>query len=217
MKTFTSTNALASADVALERKFKDTVLAHKSVITDYSPLTDIHSDAMGLFVDEDTATFLSDIGINVDGLGEDFLGIESVSATAYMEEVAVDVGKLKSERCSLNGDLARVKEQIKREIGIVNDSMSFEELLASHRVSDGLVQRYLSLCEKVRQIQVQLGQASDVVFSETKNPDSFAGKSRVRPIGAMRLMLHLLHSDKTASGGAVCPNDLRISCAVNKE
>ena len=84
---------MASADVALERKFKDTILAHKSVITDYSPLTDIHSDAMGLFVDEDTATFLSDIGINVDGLGEDFLGIESVSATPYMEEVAVDVRK----------------------------------------------------------------------------------------------------------------------------
>ena len=168
LKAFNSTNALASADVALERKFKDTVLAHKSVITDYSPLTDIHSDAMGLFVDEDTAMFLSDVGINVDGLGEDFLGIESVTATPYMEEVAVDVGKLKSERCSLNEDLARVKEQIKREIGQVNDNLSFEELLASHRVSDALVQQYLSLCERIGRIQKQLGQASDVVFSETK-------------------------------------------------
>ena len=168
LKAFNSTNALASADIALERKFKDTILAHKSVITDYSPLTDIHSDAMGLFVDEDTATYLSDVGVNVDGLGNDFLGIESVSATPYMEEVAVDVWKLKAEKWALDREMDKVREQIKREIGIVNDSMSFEELLASHRVSDRLVQKYLSLCERIRQIQVQLGQASDVVFSETK-------------------------------------------------
>ena len=53
-----------------------------------------------------------------------------------------------------------------------DDSMSFEELLASHRVSDGLVQRYLSLCERMRQIQVQLGQASDVSLQRDQDPDS---------------------------------------------
>jgi hypothetical protein len=164
---------MASADIALERKFKDTVLAHKAVITDYSPLTDIHSNDMALFMDEDTATYLSDVGVNVDGLGEDFTGIESVTATPYMEEVAIDVGKLKAEKWDLDREMAKVKEQIKLEIGLKNDSLSFSEadfneLLAAHRVSERIVQKYLSLCERIRQIQALLGQASDVVFSETK-------------------------------------------------
>ena len=95
LKTFTPSNALASADIALEHKFTDTILAHRKKIQDYSPLTDIHSNEMNLFIDDDTATYLSDVGVNVDGLGEDFQEMETVNATPFMEEVAIDAGRLK--------------------------------------------------------------------------------------------------------------------------
>jgi len=173
IKTFPSENAMASADLALERKFRDTILAHKENIADYSPLTDIHSQNMGLFLDDETATFLSDIGINVDGLGDDFDGIESVPATPYIEEVAIDADRLKRELRSLNCDLVRVKKQIRNELALSDDILSlteenFAQILAAHRISDALVQKYLSLSERARQIQMQLGQASEVVFRETK-------------------------------------------------
>lgn len=172
LKTFSPENAMAAADVALERKFTDSILAHKKQIPDYSPLTDIHSDEMGLFLDEDTATYLSDVGINVDGLGEDFSGIETVSATPFMEEVAIDVGKLKSELMNLRNSLRRVQQAILDEIGIERDSISFtveslDLLLVEHRISDSLVQRLLDLKSRISGLETQLGQASSAVFSET--------------------------------------------------
>jgi len=174
IKTFNASNAMASADVALEHKFQDTILAHKKQIPDYSPLTDIHSANMGLFMDDETATFLSDVGVNIDGLGDDFCSIESVDATPYMEEVAGDAGKLKEELSSLKRGLVRVKGQIASEISYQNDILSLSEdeftrVLAAHRISDALVQKYLSLSERIGQIKTQLGQASNLVFSETKN------------------------------------------------
>jgi len=172
LKTYTSSNAMASADVALERKFKDAILAHKSEITDYSPLTDIHSNEMGLFLDEDTATFLSDVGVNVDGLGEDFIGIESIDATSFMEEVALDAGKLKSELGTLRKELRKVQQAILDEIGDQRELGSipadaFDLILASHRISDSLVQKLLDLKAKISILESQLGQASSAVFSET--------------------------------------------------
>ena len=172
LKTFSPENAMAAADVALERKFSDSILAHKSHIPDYSPLTDIHSNEMGLFLDEDTATYLSDVGINIDGLGEDFSGIETVSATPFMEEVAIDVGKLKSELMDLRNSLRKVQLAILEEIGIERDSISFTDeffdlLLVEHRISDSLVQRLLELKSKIQVLESQLGQASSAVFSET--------------------------------------------------
>jgi len=172
LKTFSPENAMAAADVTLERKFSDSILAHKSHIPDYSPLTDIHSDEMGLFLDEDTATYLSDVGINVDGLGEDFSGIETVSATPFMEEVAIDVGKLKSELGDLRSGLRKVQQAILDEIGIERDSISFtvesfDLLLVEHRVSDSLIQKFLELKSQITGLESQLGQASSAVFSET--------------------------------------------------
>ncbi len=172
LKTFSPENAMAAADVALERKFSDSILAHKKQIPDYSPLTDIHSDEMGLFLDEDTATYLSDVGINIDGLGEDFSGIETVSATPFMEEVAVDVGKLKGELGTLRNELRRVQQAILDEIGIERESISFtveffDLLLVEHRVSDSLIQKLLELKSQITGLETQLGQASSAVFSET--------------------------------------------------
>ncbi len=172
LKTFPPENAMAAADVTLERKLTDSILAHKSSIPDYSPLTDIHSNEMGLFLDEDTAVYLSDMGINVDGLGEDFTGIETVPATPFMEEVAYEAGKLKSELWTMRNELRRVQQAILDEIGIERDSISFTDesfdfLLAEHRISDALVQKILELKTKISTLEVQLGQASSAVFSET--------------------------------------------------
>ncbi len=172
LKTFSLENAMAAADVTLERKLTDSILAHKTQIPDYSPLTDIHSDEMGLFLDEDTAVYLSDVGINVDGLGEDFSGLETVSATPFMEEVAYDAGKLKSELMELRTSLRKVQQAALDEIGIERDSISFTDesfdmLLAEHHVSDALVQKLLELKSRISILESQLGQASSVVFSET--------------------------------------------------
>lgn len=172
LKTFSPENAMAAADVTLERKLTDSILAHKPQIPDYSPLTDIHSNEMGLFLDENTAVYLSDVGINVDGLSEDFSGIETVSATPFMEEVAYDAGKLKSELWSMRGELRKVQQAILDEIGDQREMASipsepFDLLLAEHHVSDALVQKFLELKSKISILESQLGQASSAVFSET--------------------------------------------------
>jgi len=172
LKTFSPENAMAAADVTLERKFSDSILAHKKQIPDYSPLTDIHSDEMGLFLDEDTATYLSDVGINIDGLGEDFSGIETVSATPFMEEVAIDVGKLKGELGDLRSGLRKVQLAILDEIGDKRELTSipvesFDLLLVEHQISDSLIQKLLELKSQITGLETQLGQASSAVFSET--------------------------------------------------
>ena len=172
LKTFSPENAMAAADVTLERKLTDSILAHKPQIPDYSPLTDIHSNEMGLFLDEDTAIYLSDVGINVDGLGEDFSGIETIPATPFMEEIAYDAGKLKSELWTLRNELRKVQQAILDEIGDQRELASipgeaFDLLLAEHRISDALVQKLLEVKSRISTLEVQLGQASSVVFSET--------------------------------------------------
>lgn len=172
LKTFSPENAMAAADVTLERKLIDSILAHKPQIPDYSPLTDIHSDEMGLFLDEDTAVYLSDVGINVDGLGEDFSGIETVSATPFMEEVAYDAGKLKSELGDLRAALRMVQQAILDEIGDQRELasipvVSFDLLLVEHRISDSLIQKLLELKSRISNLEGQLGKASHAVFSET--------------------------------------------------
>ncbi len=172
LKTFSPENAMAAADVTLERKLTDSILAHKPQISDYSPLTDIHSNEMGLFLDEDTAVYLSDMGINVDGLGEDFSGIETVPATPFMEEVAYDAGKLKSELWTMRNELRKVKQAILDEIGDQREltaipAEAFDLILAEHHVSDVLVQKLLELKSRISSLESQLGQASSVVFSET--------------------------------------------------
>jgi len=128
--------------------------------------------SMGLFLDEDTAVYLSDVGINVEGLGEDFTGIETVSATPFMEEVAFDAGKLKSELGTMRNELRKVQQAVVDEIGIERDSISFTDesfdlLLAEHRISNALVQKLLELKSRISSLESQLGQASSVVFSET--------------------------------------------------
>jgi len=173
IKTFTPANLEAVADTALEHKFRDTLLAHKSTVWDYSPLTDIHSQKMNLFLDEDTATFMSDIGVNIDGLGEDFQSMESIESTPFMDEVSLDATRLKNELWDLKGKFLIVKEQMADEFTEYIDpgtlsSDEFDTRLATEKVSNGLVQSYLMLKEQITGLESQLGQVRDTVFSETK-------------------------------------------------
>ena len=94
LKVFTPSNHEAVADVTLTKKFEDTVLAYKKNINDYSPKTDIYSDNMVLAIDETTAEFVSDIGINVESLSDDFTEMESVMATPFLDSVSVAATKL---------------------------------------------------------------------------------------------------------------------------
>jgi len=172
IKAFTPTNHTAAADIALERKFFDTVLAHKENIDDYSPLTDIHSHKMNLFLDDETATFLSDVGINVDGMGEDFQCIESVSATPFMENIANDAKQLKAELNELRRSYNVLKEQMADEFSEYVDpnwlsDEEFNEKLAHEKVSNVLIKSYLSLTEKITKLEHQLGQVNSTVFIET--------------------------------------------------
>ena len=75
IRAFTPGQFQAAADEVVTGKFQDTILAHKNKVPDYSPLTDIHSTNMSLFLDEETAQFLEDVDVRIDGLSEDFQGI----------------------------------------------------------------------------------------------------------------------------------------------
>jgi len=173
IKTFTPANLEAVADTTLEHKFNDTVLAHKDTVWDYSPLTDIHSQKMNLFMDENTATFMSDIGVNIDGLGEDFQSMESIESTPFMDEVSLDATRLKNELQDLRSKMLIVKDQMADEFSEYIDPRTlseaeFDTRLAREKVSDGLVQSYLMLKEQITGLESQLGQVRNTVFSETK-------------------------------------------------
>ena len=184
IKAFTPSNFEAVGDTTLEKKFTDTILAHKSTIDDYSPLTDIHSQRMNLFLDEDTAVFLDDIGINIDGLSEDFQSIESVSASPFMEEIAGDAAKLKHELNEFRRDLILVKQQMADEFksyldpNLVGED-EFVEALARENVSAVLVKTYLSIKEKIKGLESQLGEVSAVVFKETASKIKLPGKENL--------------------------------------
>ena len=171
IKVFTPANHQAVADTSLESKFKDTVLAHKERIVDYSPLTDIHSHDMNLFIDEDTAQFMDDVGINVDGMGEDFQSIESVSASPFHEEVSFDAMELKKELHALEGRIMDVKKMMADEFEEYTDPQllsgsEFNERLTRENISSNLTQDYLILKEKIGNVKSQLGELSSAVFSE---------------------------------------------------
>ncbi|MBU4443622.1 hypothetical protein KJ656_00850 [bacterium] len=174
MKVFTPSNLTAVADSTLESKFNDTILAFKPRVHDYLPLTDIHSQKMNLFMDEDTATFVSDIGINVDGLGEDFAGIETVNANPYLEDLSQDAGKLKIELYELKKQLLNIKEMMADEFANYIDPRSvsdelFDQALANEKVPQGYVQSFLSIKEQIRRIESQLGEVNTAVFAETSS------------------------------------------------
>ena len=181
IKAFTPSNFEAVGDTTLEKKFSDTILAHKNAIEDYSPLTDIHSQKMNLFLDEDTACFLDDVGVRVDGLSEDFQSIESVAASPFMEEIAVDAGKLKQELNEFRRDLILVKQQMADEFKIyldpnVTTEDEFAEALSRENVSAVLVKSYLSIKEKINKLESQLGEVSNTVFKETAAKIKLPGK-----------------------------------------
>ena len=174
IKTFTADNAEAVADVTVEHKFKDTLLAHKDFVWDYNPLSDIHSGSMNLFMDETTAGFLEDIGVRTDGMAEDFQSLESVEATPFMEEVSLDSTRLKNELKDLRGRLQILKDEMASEFDLWVDIKTlsddaFEECLSVETVSQGLVQTYLALKEQIDALKAKLGEVNKTVFSETKS------------------------------------------------
>ena len=171
IKVFTPSNHQAVADTSLEGKFKDTVLAHKDRIVDYSPLTDIHSQNMNLFIDEETAQFMDDVGINVEGMGEDFRSIESVTASPFHEEVSYDAMELKKELHLLEERLSDVKRMMADEFEdytdpeILSDG-EFDTRLANENISSSLSHEYLTVKEDFERVKSQLGELSSAVFSE---------------------------------------------------
>ena len=160
------------ADVSLTKKFEDTVLAHRNKIRDYSPMTDISSQNMKLFMDENTAEFVSDIGINVDGLSEDFSEMESVETTPFLDDISIDATKLKEDLFFLNERMTVVKDQMADTFEEYSDPRKltddeFAACLARENIPDGLVQKYLELKEQIDQVKGQLGEVNTVVFRET--------------------------------------------------
>ena len=174
LKVFTPANHEAIADETLTHKFQDTVLAFKKKIPDYSPLSDVHSDKMKLFMDESTAQFVSDIGVNVDGLGQDFSEMESVTATPFMEDVSISASSLKSELELLKERLLIIKGQIADSFdeyldpAVVSDD-EFARRMALEHVPDGLVQKYLEVSVEIHSVKSKLGEVNQVVFSETSS------------------------------------------------
>ncbi len=163
----------AAADEVVTGKFQDTLLAHKTAIPDYSPLSDIHSTNMSLFLDEDTAQFLEDVDVRIDGLSEDFQGIESVSSTPYLEDIARDATQIKRELAGLKGKYAVIKEQASDEFEqyvdpkTASDEVFSEALAREGKVTSHLVQSYLAIRARMLELESQLGQFQAAVFNET--------------------------------------------------
>ena len=173
IKAFTPSNVDAAYDTTLDQKYADTLLAFKSHITDYNPLSDIHSHEMRLFMDEETATFLSDSDVSIDALKEDFLGIESVSATPYHIDLGHDVTKLKRELSGHESKVASLKLEMQKvfsngiDLTDLNDE-EFESLIANHNMSPGLVQTYLSLKERINSIKARIAELNEELITDTK-------------------------------------------------
>ena len=172
LKVFTPSNHEAVADVTLTKKFEDTVLAYKKKINDYSPKTDIFSDHMMLFLDEPTAEFISDIGVNIEGLSEDFSEMESVEATPFLDDISADATRLKEEMYFLKGKMVVIKDQMADTFEEYEDPrrMSDDEFalcLARENIPDELVQQYLELKEQIDGVKGRLGEVNTVVFRET--------------------------------------------------
>lgn len=172
IKVFTPGQFAAAADEVVTGKFNETILAHKDAIPDYSPLTDIHSTKMNLFLDEDTAQFMEDVDVRMEGLSEDFQGIESVSASPFMEDIARDATQIKRELAHLQGKYAVIKEQLADEFEEyvdpkVSDEVFGEALARENKASKHLVQSYLSIRERIQELESQLGQFQAAVFNET--------------------------------------------------
>ena len=172
IKVFTPGRFQAAADEVITGKFQDTLLAHKGKIPDYSPMTDIHSTRMNLFLDEPTAQFLEDEGVRIDGLSEDFAGIESVSATPFMDAVAHDASLIKRELAGLKGKLSFLKDDLADyleniNVRLVTEDVFAEALAKAPRVPAELTQSYLSIRERMNKLEGQLGQVQSTIFQET--------------------------------------------------
>jgi|TARA_B100000959_G_scaffold2367_1_gene2678 hypothetical protein len=172
LKPFTSSNLEAVSDETLTQKFQDTVNAYKKEIPDYAPLTDVHSMEMKVFVDEDSAQFIEDIGVSVDGLNSDFSEMESVEANPFYEDAAGSASRLKKELWYVKKQLENVKESIADEFDEYKDPKSFTHdefaaRMALEKVTESLVQRYLSLQEQKKDIESRLGEVNREVYRET--------------------------------------------------
>ena len=172
IKVFTPGRFQAAADEVITGKFQDALLAHKSTIPDYSPMTDIHSTRMNLFMDAPTAQFLEDEGIRIDGLSEEFNGIESVSATPFMDGVAHDATLIKRELAGLKGKLAFLKDDLADYLGDINPRYASEDVFAealacTPKVPANLMQSYLSIRERMNKLEGQLGHVQSTIFQET--------------------------------------------------
>jgi len=172
LKPFTASNLEAVSDETLTQKFTDTVLAFKEDIPDYAPLTDVHSSSMKVFVDENTAQFVEDIGISLDGLDADFSEMESVQVTPFYMEVAGDASKLKEKLSYLNLQLNRIKESIADEFDDYLDPKTvtddeFTSKMALENISQSLVQRYLEAKEQKETLESRLGVVNREVYNET--------------------------------------------------
>jgi len=125
-----------------------------------------------LFLDEPTAEFISDIGINVDGLSEDFTEMESVEATPFLDDISADATRLKEEMYFLKSRMDVIKDQMADTFEEYSDPRKLSEdefalLLARENIPDGLVQRYLELKEQIDGVKGQLGEVNTAVFRET--------------------------------------------------
>jgi hypothetical protein len=90
-----------------------------------------------------------------------------------MEDISLDATNLKNELKDLQGRMWIIKDQMSDEFSdwikpktLTNDE--FDEKLVVEKVSEGLVQTYLSLKEQISQLKAKLGEVNMTVFEETK-------------------------------------------------
>jgi len=173
IKAFTPSNVDAAYDATLDQKYTDSLLAYKPVIHDYNPLSDIHSHDMRLFLDDETATFLSDSDVSIDALKEDFLGIESVDATPHHVDLGHDSSRLKQELSGHISKMTSLKIEMQKDFsnGVNLARLSdeeFERIIANNHSSSGLSQTYLSLKDRIDSIRARIGELNEELITDTR-------------------------------------------------
>jgi len=115
LQTYTPETFIASMQDVLNKKVDITALSFDKQIESYAPETDIHHRNQKIYVDEQAARLLGDLGISVDaGFREDFNSLESVGVIPGQMDAIDTAHLLKEEYRRLKRDFDALEAEIER-------------------------------------------------------------------------------------------------------
>ena len=93
----TSESIAAVTMVVQEKKVADTVLPYERNVKEYNPESDVVSDNNVLIVDRNAADMIENIGLNMEGISNEYEGIESIAPNVYQSNLVDDIVVIKRD------------------------------------------------------------------------------------------------------------------------